>query len=386
LKIALISNYRPDGSYSMLGYARMLEEGLRARGHHAEIIFPPTVFGLLPVGDGELAKWIRYIDKYLIAPIWLRSRIRKADADIVHVCDHSNSIYLRCAGKKPSLITCHDLIAINGARGIYPGVTVRWSGRVQQQWTERGLARARYVICDSCRTQSDFHARFPESAAETRVVYVGLNRSFANASGDSIAAALAALGAPAATQYLLHVGGSGWYKNRLGAMQIFADLTKFPEFAEMKLIMAGRSWTADMHSFRKTAHLEDRVFEAIDVSDSTLNALYSGAQALVFPSIIEGFGWPVLEAQACGCPVITSDRAPMTEVAGVAAIFIDPAQPERAAEVIRQQWHRRAELRELGFRNLERFTLEKMFDGLCAAYQEIAGTQVFDPAVQVNRG
>ena len=381
-RIALISNYQPDRSYSMLGYARMLEEGLRARGVCAEAIYPPMVFGRLPVGRGEAAKWIRYIDKYLIAPMWLRWKTRRAE--MIHVCDHSNSMYLGCAGGRPSLITCHDLIAINSTQGKYPGMSVRSSGRVLQRWIARNLARARYVICDSYQTQSDFHACFPDSAATTRVIYVALNRTFNTASAESIGAALAASGAPAGTHYLLHVGNNGWYKNRLGAMQIFSALIQFPEFSAMKLILAGPSWTSDMRAFCRTARLEDRILEANDVTDETLNALYCGADALLFPSLIEGFGWPVLEAQACGCPVITTNRAPMTEVAGDAAIFIDPAQPAAAAEAIRKQWQRRRELRELGFRNLERFSLDQMLDSYCAAYEEVARMESADPPVPVN--
>jgi glycosyltransferase involved in cell wall biosynthesis len=82
---------------------------------------------------------------------------------------------------------------------------------------------------------------------------------------------------------------------------------------------------------------------------------------LLFPSLYEGFGWPLIEAQSCGCPVITSNRPPMTEVAGDAALYIDPADEDSAAERIAEGFERLAQLREAGFRNAERFDPNRVF-------------------------
>lgn len=352
----------------MLGYAAMLREGLRSRGHEVEIVYPPAVFRRLPVGRGEFAKWTGYIDKYLMAPAYLRRKIRSAD--VVHVCDHSNSMYLACAGQKPTIITCHDLLAINAARGRYPGVSVRLTGRIQQRWIARGLARARYVVCVSHKTASDFHETFPATAAPVRVIHNALNRPFKAPAAHDIEAALRDLSLPPATRYLLHVGGNTWYKNRPAAMQIFAELKQYPEFREVVLVMAGDAWTRRLRELARSERIRNAVIEAKNMSDTALTALYHGAEALLFPSLEEGFGWPILEAQACGCPVITTVRAPMTEVAGEAAILVDPAEPERAAQVIREQWHRRPVLRDLGYRNLQRFSSEATFDAYCEAYRE----------------
>jgi glycosyltransferase involved in cell wall biosynthesis len=369
LKIALISNYQPDRSHSMLGYAAMLAEGLRGRGYEAQIVYPPAILGRLLHWHDKTAKWIGYVDKYLIAPLYLRWKVR--GADVVHVCDHSNSMYLRCAGRKPQIITCHDLIAINRARGRYPGVSIRWSGQIQQRWIERGLRRARQVICVSHKTETDFRELF-STEARVRVIHNGLKRATKPTSADDVRAARAALGIPPETGYLLHVGGNGWYKNRLAVIQIFAVLRKYREFQRMSLVMVGQPLTEEMHALCRSTQIEDRLIEATTVSDETLNALYTGAEALLFPSREEGFGWPLLEAQACRCPVITTNRGPMTEVAGEAAILIDPFQPELAGQIIHEQWHRRALLRDLGIKNMERFSQGKMLDAYCAAYEEIA--------------
>lgn len=369
IQVSLISNYQLDAQESMLRYPQMLERLLVARGCQVSIVRPPVVFGRLPLPRGGLQKWIGYIDKYLIAPLWLRWKLR--GAGIVHVCDHSNSMYLRSAGSKPCLITCHDLIAIRGARGEYPGVYAGFSGRLQQRWIAAGLARARSVICVSHNTAAELRALQPASQATIRVIPHTLNRDFRPVERVLTENEMMKLGLPADARYLLHVGGNVWYKNRLGALRIFAELRKSPQLAGIRFVMAGKPWSPEMRAFAKTAGLEDSTVEAVSVSDESLKALYSGAVALLFPSLEEGFGWPVLEAQACGCPVITSNRAPMTEIAGDAAIYIDPTDPEAAAQTILSRWSSLPALREAGFRNLERFTEDKVAASYSEVYQKL---------------
>ena len=73
--------------------------------------------------------------------------------------------------------------------------------------------------------------------------------------------------------------------------------------------------------------IKDRVFTYQNVSHRQLCALYSNAIAMIFPSTHEGFGWPIIEAQACGCPVLTSDLPPMNEIGSDAARYFDPYDP-----------------------------------------------------------
>jgi glycosyltransferase involved in cell wall biosynthesis len=91
------------------------------------------------------------------------------------------------------------------------------------------------------------------------------------------------------------------------------------------------------------------------VTQEQLCAIYSAAQALIFPSFYEGFGWPIIEAQACGCPVFTSNRAPMTEVGGTAAIYFDPLDEEKAAECVAKNLRDTKMIVESGFDNIQRF-------------------------------
>ena len=373
MKILLIANYLPDRQESMLRYARLLQTELTRRSHNVRIAYPPTVllkrFGPNP----PFAKWLAYIDKYLFAPAALRRQVR--DADIVHVCDHSNSMYLRLAGKTPSLLTCHDLLAVFAAQDKFPGISVGSTGRLLQRWIASGIVRAPYVVCVSHKTDADLHALSGNSKRSSCVVHNPLNWDFHPVSREETAAVLATQGLTAETRYLIHIGNNSWYKNRPAAVRIFSALRSLPAFAGLQLILAGKPWDEELRALVAASPSASAIHQLVDPSNEQLRALYSGAAALLFPSRHEGFGWPILEAQACGCPVITTNRAPMTEVAGDAAILIDPEDPEAAAATIAQHWGLLPALKEQGLHNISRFTLDETIDRYLAAYGEAIARQ-----------
>ena len=142
--------------------------------------------------------------------------------------------------------------------------------------------------------------------------------------------------------------------------------------SQSKQLAESWNWDASLYASSRFAP-EGRVIEAADATCEELEALYGNALALLFPSFEEGFGWPILEAQACGCPVIASRRPPMTEVAGEAAILIDPAEPQAAAMAIAAGLKGSEQLRAAGFKNLKRFDAEAIADRYCAFYESILG-------------
>jgi glycosyltransferase involved in cell wall biosynthesis len=378
MRILLVGNYEPDAQQSMLRYADWLERMLKTRGYHVEIARPRPYFSRLSRHPG-LAKYLGYIDKFLLFPPRLR-RLARAFA-LVHVVDHSNSMYLSAAGATPSLITCHDVLAIRAARGEFPSESTGWSGRLLQRWILAGLRGARHVICDSAKTASDLKALTGERGAQVRVIPLELNWSYQP--GPEFPASLTARwGLNPGEPYLLHVGGNQWYKNRLGALRTFSRLIRIDGYSTLRFVLAGKPWTAAMRSFVREEGLGDRAIEAVAATNEELQALYSHAQALLFPSLEEGFGWPILEAQACGCPVITTNRPPMSEVAGQAAIFIDPADLDRteaAAAAIAAGLQHRESLRQAGFANLKRFDGATIADQYCAVYEAILKARPTQP-------
>jgi glycosyltransferase involved in cell wall biosynthesis len=335
MRILVVANYPPDRQNSMARYAALLHSELLKRGHAAEVVQPRPIATTLVRSGSRIFHWLAYLDKFVFFPplLWLRAR----HADIVHVCDHSNSFYLRWTGNTPNLITAHDALAIRSGLGQIPQNPTRWSGVRLQHWILRGLRHAQRIVCVSDKTRRDFEALLP-NGPEMTVIPNPLSEYFRPARAQDVKGMRATLGLAAEDEYLLHVGKDSWYKNRPGALRIFAELRKHPRSSRVKLIMAGAPLPK---ALRSIATEPASVIECAAPTDEQLRALYTGALALLFPSFEEGFGWPILEAQACGCPVITSDRPPMRGVAGNAAILIDPEDAPAAAKEIARRLPKR---------------------------------------------
>ncbi|MBS1801931.1 MAG: glycosyltransferase family 4 protein [Acidobacteria bacterium] len=349
-------------------YAEWVKKMLESRGHVVTVIRPPAFFARLS-SHTSVRKNLGYIDKFVLFPLRL-VKVAK-HYDLVHVLDHSNSMYLRLISSPHKLITCHDLLAIRAARGDFPQASTGWSGRLLQRWILSGLRFAEHAICVSEKTARDLQDLTGQDCPEIVVIHHTLNCDYK--SGASLSDGVMALaGLKAGEQYLIHVGGNSWYKNRIGVLRIFAHFVKLPEYTNYRLVMVGLNWTSKMRTFVRENGLSGRVTEALGIGPSALKELYCNASALIFPSLEEGFGWPVLEAQACGCPVVTTGRPPMTEVAGEAAVFIDPHEPDRAAEAITIAIRRGEALRAAGFRNLERFNEAKVAARYMDLYETIA--------------
>jgi glycosyltransferase involved in cell wall biosynthesis len=376
MRILLIANYLPDAQQSMRRFAAMLEAGFGNAGHEVRTLRPSVIAGRMALNDSGV-KWLGYIDKLILFPHVLREALEWAE--IVHICDHSNSVYVKHLEGRPHVITCHDLLAIRSAQGEIPEQETRWSGRWLQRMILAGLRGARHVVCVSDATRADLFRMTPDAVREGREVtriYNGLNYPYSAMDRGESARRLCRLGLTT-EPFLLHVGGNQWYKNRLGALRIFARLRKSSGMGNLVLIMAGKPWTAEMRQFVCLEELKSCVTELLNVTEEDLRALYSSAELMLFPSLAEGFGWPIIEAQACGCPVITSNFAPMTEIGGDAAIYIDPADPESAATEIARALNprtgSRVARRAASVRNAARFSTVSMIDAYLGLYRRLAG-------------
>lgn len=362
MKILLIGNYPEDRQESMQRYADLLLDQLRAHGHSVTLLSPSIVLGRLSRPGSSLHKWLAYIDKFLLFRLRLKSAARTAE--VVHICDHSNAMYVSAIRHRPHLVTCHDILAIRSALGHFAENPVSPSGNVFQRLIVRGLRSAGSIVCVSAKTRDDLEQYLGLPGERLHVVPTSLHWPYAPAAAEQVTQTLEEIGIPAGRPYFLHVGVDHWYKNRFAVLRIFAALRGHAEYADASLVMTGDMWPPTFRRFLEEQSLQANAYLVKNASNEQLQALYTGACALIFPSREEGFGWPILEAQACGCPVAVPDRPPMNATAGAAAILIDPDDPDGAGGAIAQALAARSELQQAGMGNLERFTV----NGMIAAY------------------
>ena len=367
MRILLIGNYAPDRQQSMLRFATLLERELTARGHEVTLLQPQARVRVLSPASG-LSKWLGYVDKFLLFPRTLR-RIRHG-FDVVHLCDHSNAMYVRDLGDVPHVVTCHDVLAIRSALGEIPQNPTGATGRRLQALILAGLKRARYIVNVSAATELDMRRVTGREAAGSTVVYSSLNYPYTPMPANAARTQLQALGVDAGQPFYLHVGGGSWYKNRLELLKIFAELaTLLP--TPTRLLIIGAPLEPELEAFARHAGIMEKISHVSEVTNEDLRAAYSLAEGLIFPSLIEGFGWPVLEAQACGCPVFATARAPMTEVGGQAAVYFDPDETAFAAQIIARHRPEAAKMRAAGLDQVKHFSVEQMIVGYVRAYEYV---------------
>jgi len=368
-------------------FAHMLASGFEARGHIVSVRRPaPIVRRWIPAG--RLAKWAGYIDQYLLFPPRLRATMRGDPVDTLYVfCDQALGPWVPLATRRPHVIHCHDLLALRSALGDVPENPTSWSGRLYQRYIRRGFRRGRHFISISQKTRADLH-RFGGIAPSTsEVVYNGMNHAYRRLppgqSGDLLCRAGVPVGA---TGGLLHVGGGQWYKNTAGVVLLYAHYARAAArdgATPVELWLVGPPASGSVLSALAEVPATGRVRFFSGLDNEALQALYSSAIALLFPSLAEGFGWPIVEALACGCPVFTTDEAPMNEVGGDAATYLprlrhaddSNAWAAAAAQVLIAMLNRPAAERERraasGVQWAQRFSADAAIDHYLSHYERV---------------
>lgn len=261
----------------------------------------------------------------------------------------------------PSVVTLHDLgyltfpDAHTARRRRELDLTTRWS-----------LHAARRVIAISQATKADLVRYYGADPAKISVVYHGLAPEFRPVRDPAVLAAAQLRYDLLNQPYFLYVGTLQPRKNLVRLIEAYAlalpvlKATSKPPL----LVLAGRKGWLSAPIERRAAELgvTNHVRLIGYVPDADLVPLLSGARAFVFPSLYEGFGMPVLEAMACGTPVLTSTSSALPEVAGDAALLIDPQATSAIAAALLRLAHQpklRAELREQGLVQAARFSWDR---------------------------
>ncbi len=238
----------------------------------------------------------------------------------------------------------------------------------------RDMKRADLIITVSRHSKRDICKALGKQSAEVQVIAPGCEEHF-RPHPQHKARTLVQRHYGLQHPFLFYVGGTDFRKNLKRLIGAFRLLRQhgYPG----KLVLAGETFSSDIpevieiHNHIEECDLREHVATIGYVPDEHLPHLYSSCDFFVFPSLYEGFGLPVLEAMACGAPVVTSQVSSIPEVAGEAALYFDPAQVESIAASMIAAWespNRLSDLRQKGFQQVQLFSWVSAAEKLLQTY------------------
>ncbi len=267
-----------------------------------------------------------------------------------------------------TLLTVHDLSFVRDPESATP--TLR---RYLNVVVPRSVARADHVLADSQATRDDLIELYQTPAEKISVLYSGVHESFRPITDPSTLAVVRARYGLGDAPFILAIGTLQPRKNYVRLIQAFARLPQSLITTYHLVIAGGKGWLYDsIFSEVERLDLKERVIFPGFVADDDLPALYSAARVLAYPSLYEGFGLPMLEAMACGTPVVASTASCLPEVAGDAALLVPPTDVDALAAALDQALTDegvRADLMAKGRARARQFTWGKAAQQLLEIYR-----------------
>ena len=276
--------------------------------------------------------------------------------------------------KVKTVVTVHDLTPIKFKKHFPSGIR----GGLRWKYNKRLLKSADIVIVDSESSKGDVANLVGINESKVKVIYLASNPIYEKLKTDNSKFEIKKkFDLP--DNFMIYVGDVTWNKNLPRIIE--ASLK-----ADINLFLIGKA-LAETNFNKKNPWNKDRVkvFEMIKnerkirtlgfVSDEDLLKIYNMAEALLMPSLYEGFGLPVLEAMICGCPVITSREGSLPEVGGDAVLYVDADSIDSIAEGIgklSKDERLREELSQKGFAQAKKFSLEKTINNLVRIYNNFS--------------
>jgi len=291
---------------------------------------------------------------------WLRSPV-----DVVHAVSLGYPISTR----KPYVVTVHDIGPLS-----HPEFFSNTRPWIMKKSLKQAIDKADAIICVSRSTAEEVESYTGLNLSDRiQVIHEGVTPFFFEKTQTGCLATLMGLPAPG-TPFILATGKISPRKN---IARLIQALSKVAEIIPHHLVLVGGSgWDMDA-VYRETNNpaVAGRVHQMGYVTDDQLRALYNSASLYIHPSLYEGFGLTVLEAMAAGCPVITSNVYSLPEVAGDAALLIDPYNADEMAEALKALCTNESMAEELRRRGLERagtFTWGKCAEQVAEVYRRVA--------------
>jgi glycosyltransferase involved in cell wall biosynthesis len=330
------------------------------------------------VGDWQGGLGIRkYYERF-----WNHPRaVRQQSADIIHIIDHSSghvAYWLHDQNKRQSdqrvVITCHDLVQL-----VYPEI-LRDQARFPAlslalwQYSMRGMYRADHVIAVSSNTAADMTRLLQYPTNQITVVPNAVDSQFCQLPQETAIAYRQQHCPQEQAICLLNVGTTHQRKNLLTVLKVLHTLKE--KGVPVYLWRVGDALTEPQQQYVKTHQLQDAMIDFGKPNKEKLIQIYNAADVLLAPSLYEGFGLTILEAMACGLPVITSNVSSLPEVAGNAAILVDPLNESAIVEAIcrlHSDFSLRSQLREQGLERVKQFSWENTGKQTAHVYESLIG-------------
>ncbi len=358
MRITLFEAFPDPYRESMLLFGRCLFNVLEKKMGSQETLrsYSPKFARLKP-------HFLRYLSQYAGYP----AAAFFSQGDINHILDHSYAHLIHAMNPQKTVVTFHDAIWLKTRRdhfGAEPVKKMRWI----RAFNLKALGKAARILCDSqaSRRALIHYLDYPEEKIE--VIPLGLHESFRKFENGP------ALEIPGLENgpFILHVGHTQTYKNIPALFHTLAVLKK--KNYRVKLLKAGTAFTLEQEKLARDLGVWERVVHLGKVDQKLLPAVYKAADVLLQPSFDEGFGFPVLEAMACGLPVIASNRGSLPELVEDAGILTEPEDYSGMAESvcrILDQPAFRNELAEKGKRKAERYTWEQTAAKILEVYRQV---------------
>jgi len=361
LRIGLIDTSHADQPGSMREYADTLEAALTT--HADELIVERHALCRRSQGG----RWGR---RFAALDLLRRARqLRRHPVDVWHHLDGSRAYLGLAMGDSAQVITAHDIIPWLQAHNVFAGSPP--VGRAAR-WLWRGnsaaLRRAAVVACDSQATLGDIEQWLRVRPERCRIVPLPLRHSLAG-KADEVKGALPGTERIVSGK-VLHVGSNAFYKNRAQVLRIFSSID--PRVAR-ELVMIGPAPCSELRALADSLQLGDRLRWVDDCSDEVVVEHYRSAALLLFPSLYEGYGWPVLEAMAFGVPVLAAATGSLPELIDdvTPALPLEPLATWVAhAERLLTSPAASQEVRLAGWKRAREFSAQRMATQMRDVYRE----------------
>ena len=289
---------------------------------------------------------------------WHLITLVKLKKDKIDLFLAPTSYIIPALGFKKSVVVVHDLFSFFGLTSHQKKATL-----IERFTAERAFRQAEKIIAISENTKNDLINLFRINPNKISVVYLGVDQQFvSNLDKDKIDQILKKHKLP--KEFFLFVSTLEPRKNVVRLIKAYHRLVINSWQLTTKLVIVGqKGWNyQEIFDTVDKLNLKDRVIFADYIKNRDLPYLYNQALAFVFPSLYEGFGLPVLEAMACGCPVITSNISSLPEIGSDAVLYVDPYNIDEIAGAMKEilvNKEMRKKLKEKGLRQAKNFSWEK---------------------------